>query len=171
MVSANCSLMPSRALQTWQIRLDCLLSNLTICFSPKPISRSRTRISGAPDKCLTQTTVPALTWLKGQTVVPAHSPSTTTTGFRFSGLLIARQNRPCGRVLQDSNDFSRLENARGLAHSRTLSRINERKKVRQVLECASLSGALYELKQTRYVTLVPTLKQLLLLPSDGKGQG
>ncbi len=30
-----------------------------------------------------------------------------------------------------------VESARGLAHSRTLSRVTERKELRQVLECAS----------------------------------
>jgi hypothetical protein len=50
-----------------------------------------------------QTTVPALTLLSGQMVVPAQSPSTTTQDAGFFCLLTESHSRLTGTLLQESS--------------------------------------------------------------------
>lgn len=84
MDSASFLLIPSRALQTWQIRLDWRATSLIFCSSQKPISRSRWVTSWEAESRLMQTTVPSAMWLSGQTFGPAHSPSRIVyDGFAF----------------------------------------------------------------------------------------
>jgi hypothetical protein len=78
--SANFSLIPSRALQTLQMKLEFRARSLIFCCSKTPNSRSRSDISGLVMSCLMQTTDPASTWLNGQIEPPAHWPSRTRTG-------------------------------------------------------------------------------------------
>src|SRR5256885_8527441 len=73
--SASFLLMPSRALHTWQIRLDWRATSLIFWSSQKPISRNRCVTSLEAESRLMHTTVPSATWLSGQTFGPAHSPS------------------------------------------------------------------------------------------------
>ncbi len=66
MDSASFSLIPSRELQTWQIKWPLRLINLMRCSSQKPISRSRSDISADATSSVMETVVPARMWLKGQ---------------------------------------------------------------------------------------------------------
>jgi len=100
--SANSSLIPSRALQTWQMRFEFRASNLICCSSQMPSSRNRAVTSGAAESCLMQTTVPASTRLNGQTPEPTHCPSKTTYCFRgfFTVVRILNQLRlSCNKEL------------------------------------------------------------------------
>ena len=90
-VRARFSLKARRALQTWQMTLASLLSNLTRCSSPSPSSRRRSRTSGAAESSLMQTVVPALTRLNGQTAGPAHVPSMILQPVTF--LFTAQQDK------------------------------------------------------------------------------
>ena len=64
-----------KPLAGWQMKLEFRANNLICCSSQKPISRKRLPISGARERCLISTTVPALIWVSGHTSTPAQQPS------------------------------------------------------------------------------------------------
>src|SRR6266511_1230521 len=65
--------MARRALQTRQMILVWPVMSLTICSSPKPISRNRVATSGAAQSRLTRTSTPALTRLNGHSTQSGSS--------------------------------------------------------------------------------------------------
>jgi hypothetical protein len=65
--SANCALIPNRALHTWQIIVRSCVNNRICCSSQNPSSRSRSASSGAANNCLIRHRVPGRTSDNGQT--------------------------------------------------------------------------------------------------------
>src|SRR5689334_18281344 len=77
--------MARRALQTWQMKLDWLVSSRIIWSSQRPSSRRRFCISGAAQSCLMRTATPALTRVSGQT---SQRDSSTPGSTAFSQFII-----------------------------------------------------------------------------------
>src|SRR5258708_34850969 len=78
--SARASLIPRRALHTWQMKFGPQDTSRMFCCSRNPSSRSRSVTAGGLECCLMHTTVPAWMLLKGQVLPPAQWPSKITYG-------------------------------------------------------------------------------------------
>src|SRR5690606_38752047 len=120
---ANCTLIPRRTLQTWQMIFACCASNRIFCSSQNPISRSRWLTSGGAESCLMRTAVPARTSLSGQMNGWGHSglaDTVTTPSF------IADETRLVETELQEA--FASLPDitvraAHPAIHARSVQRL------------------------------------------------
>lgn len=72
---ASFSLIPRRALQTWQMKLEFLETNRIFWSSKTPSSRNRSVTSGEVNSCLMQTIEPDCTCERGQTSGLGQWPS------------------------------------------------------------------------------------------------
>lgn len=86
--------MPSRALQTWQIRLVWRLRSLIFCSSQKPISRKRCVTSAGAESCLMRTSAPVRTLLSGHRKGWEHGSPASSLGCCDSFTLPDYANSP-----------------------------------------------------------------------------